>query len=316
MSLRVIFMGTSDFSVPALSEIVGAGHEVCAVYTRAPRPAGRGMKETRSAVHVFADGLGLQVKTPATLRSDEEADCFRAFDADAVVVVAYGLLLPLPILEAPVLGCFNIHASLLPRWRGAAPIHRAVMAGDEYTGVAIMQMEEGLDTGPVAMLEKIPIGLFDSTGDVHDRLARLGADLMLRALGGLERGGLSLKAQNADGITYAAKITNAESRIDWQLPASRVHDHIRGLSPSPGAWCMADLGKGPERVKIMRSEPASGKGAAGTVLNLDGTIACGHNAVRLLQVQRAGKGPMPFADFANGARLGTGFRFSSCPATS
>jgi methionyl-tRNA formyltransferase len=287
MSLRVIFMGTPDFAVPTLSEIVGQGHEVVAVYTRAPAAAGRGMELKLSPVHRMAERFGLPVFTPKTLRTEEAAGTFRDHEADVAVVVAYGMILPLPILEAPALACLNLHASLLPRWRGAAPIQRAIMAGDAETGVAVMKMEEGLDTGPVAMIERVAITPDMNAGDLHDRLMGLGADLMVRALAALSRGGLKFTPQPEEGVTYANKLTNEDSRLDWAKPASEVHNHIRGLSPFPGAFFMADLGKGPERIKVLRATPTEGAAAPGTLLDGAGAIACGSGAIRLLQVQRS-----------------------------
>ena len=306
MTLRVVFMGTPDFAVPTLAEITGHGHEVVACYTRAPATSGRGLATRPSPVHALAERFGVPVLTPRSLRSVEAAEVFRAHGADVAVVVAYGLILPEPILAAPAQGCLNLHASLLPRWRGAAPIHRAVMAGDAETGVAVMRMEAGLDTGPVAMVERVVIGPDATTGELHDRLKGLGADLMIRALGALERGGLSFTPQPEGGVTYAAKITNEEARIDWRAPAAAVHDHIRGLSPFPGAYAEADLGRGPERVKVLRSRLAEGAGPPGTLLDRDGTIACGEGAVHLLQVQRAGRAPMAFEEFQRGTRLEPG----------
>lgn len=310
MSLRLVFMGTPDFAVPALTALKEAGHAIAAVYTRAPKRAGRGMAETRTPVHTAADRLGIPVLTPATLRTVEAAETFAAHDADAAVVVAYGLLLPKPVLEAPRFGCFNVHASLLPRWRGAAPINRAVMAGDAETGVAVMKMEEGLDTGPVALVERTPVGANETAGELHDRLSQLGAALMVRALALLERGELSFAPQPEDGVVYAAKLTNAETRVDWSGEAGAVHNHIRGLSPFPGAWTEMDFGKGPERLKLLRSERAEGEGEPGMFLDGSGRVACGAGAVRLVTVQRAGKGPMAFADFARGVRVEKGMRLS------
>ncbi len=309
MPLRVVFMGTPDFAVPTLVEIVGQGHEVVAVYTRPPAPAGRGMALKLSPVHATAERFGLPVLTPSTLRMPEAADAFRAHDADVAVVVAYGMLLPKAILDAPDLGCLNLHASLLPRWRGAAPIQRAVMAGDAETGVAVMRMEEGLDTGPVGMVERVAISPDMTSGELHDRLSAIGADLMVRALAALSRGALRFAAQPEAGVTYARKIGNDEARIDWTRPAREVHDRVRGLSPFPGAFAMVDLGKGPERVKILRTALADGGGEPGTVLDGAGTIACGEGAVRLVEVQRAGKGPVAAGDFLRGARLEAGTRF-------
>jgi methionyl-tRNA formyltransferase len=309
-ALRVVFMGTPDFAVPTLSEIIGQGHEVAAVYTRAPAAAGRGMALKPSPVHRLADRFGIPVLTPRSLRSEEAAETFRSHDADVGVVVAYGLILPKAVLDAPRLGCLNLHASLLPRWRGAAPIQRAVMAGDRETGVAIMRMEEGLDTGPIAMMERVQIGPDTTAGELHDLMMTLGADIMVRALAALSRGMLTFTPQPAAGVTYAAKITNEEARLDWTQPAGEVHNRVRGLSPFPGAFFSADLGKGPERVKVPRTALAQGSGPPGTLLDRDGTVACGDGAVRLLTVQRAGKGPLPAPDFLRGARLEPGARLA------
>lgn len=297
--MRVVFMGTPEFSVPTLTEIVSSGHEVVAVYTRAPKPAGRGQAERKSAVHEAAEGFGIPVFTPKSLKGLDEQGVFALHDADVAIVVAYGLLLPKAILEAPRLGCLNLHGSLLPRWRGAAPIQRAVMEGDAQTGVMVMQMDEGLDTGAVAVGEVIPIGPDMTAGELHDQMMRVGADLMGRALAALERGSLDFTPQPEDGVTYAKKIEKAESRIDWSLPAGEVHNHIRGLSPFPGAWFELELGGKPVRVKVLRSSLAEGSGAPGTVLG-DLTIACGSGAVRLVQVQREGKSAMDAATFLRG----------------
>jgi methionyl-tRNA formyltransferase len=308
MTLRVIFMGTPDFAVPTLAEIVGQGHEVVACYTRPPAAAGRGMTPKPSPVQAIAERFGIPIKTPATLRGDAAAAEFSAHEADVAVVVAYGMILPKAILEAPRLGCLNLHASLLPRWRGAAPIQRALMAGDAETGVAVMRMEEGLDTGPVALVERVAIAPDATAGELHDALSRLGADLIARALAALSRGVLSFTPQPAEGVTYAHKITNDEARIDWAAPAVGVHNRVRGLSPSPGAFFIADLGKGPERVKVLRTALAEGAGVPGTLLDAHGRIACGAGAVRLLQVQRAGRPPLPIDDFLRGVRLAPGTR--------
>ncbi|WP_293854597.1 methionyl-tRNA formyltransferase [uncultured Alsobacter sp.] len=308
MTLRVVFMGTPDFAVPTLSEIVGQGHEVVAAYTRAPARAGRGMAERPSPVHAAAQGFGIPVLTPATLRSADAAEAFAAHQADVAVVVAYGMILPEPILAAPDLGCLNLHASLLPRWRGAAPIQRAVIAGDAETGVAVMQMEKGLDTGPVAMVERVAIGPDLTAGELHDKLATIGADLMVRALPALSRGGLVFTPQPAEGVTYAAKITNEEALVDWSRPAGAVHDLVRGLSPFPGAFTTIDLGKGPERLKVLRTARAQGRGEPGTTLDGQLTVACGDGAVRLLQVQRSGGKPMPASDFLRGVPVPPGTR--------
>jgi methionyl-tRNA formyltransferase len=306
MSLRVVFMGTPDFSVPTLVEIIGQGHEVVAVYSQPPRPAGRGMAERKSPVHETAERFGIPVFTPKSLKGADEQEAFASLDADVAVVVAYGLLLPQAILDAPREGCLNLHASLLPRWRGAAPIHRAIMAGDAETGVMVMRMEAGLDTGPVAMAEKIAIAPDITTGDLHDKLARLGADLMVRALAAALRGSLDAVPQAEEGVTYASKIDKAEARIDWSKPAAEVHNHIRGLSPFPGAWCEMTFGDKVERVKVLRSTLATGSGEPGTVLDEQLTIACGEGAVRLVEVQRAGGKPLRAVDFLRGASVEAG----------
>ena len=304
MSLRLIFMGTPDFAVPTLVELVGGGHEIVAVYTRPPKPGGRrGLELTPSPVAREAGRLGISILTPKTLREPDAAAALQAHGADAAVLVAYGLILPKAILEVFPLGCFNVHASLLPRWRGAAPIHRAVMAGDAETGVSIMRMEEGLDTGPVAMVERVPIGLDATTGELHDRLARLGADLMLRAIGALERSSLQLTPQPAAGVTYADKIDKTETRVDWRRPWQDVHNHCRGLSPFPGAWCeFPDLG----RVKILRTTKGAGSGPPGRVLDDKLTVACGDGAVRLVELQRAGGKPMTAEEFQRGTPIKAG----------
>lgn len=298
--MRVVFMGTPDFSVPTLTEIVSSGHEVVAVYTRAPKPAGRGQAERKSPVHEAAEGFGIPVFTPRSLKGADEQGVFALHDADVGIVVAYGLLLPKPILDAPRMGCLNLHGSLLPRWRGAAPIQRAIMAGDAQTGVMVMQMDEGLDTGPVAVGEVIAITPDMTAGELHDTMMRTGADLMGRALAALERGSLDFKPQPEEGAVYAKKIEKAEARIDWNRPAAEVHNHIRGLSPFPGAWFEIELAGKPVRIKVLRSTLAKGSAAPGAVLpNL--TIACADGAVRLVQVQREGKSAMDAATFLRGA---------------
>ena len=302
--MRLIFMGTPDFAVPTLVELAARGHEIVAVYTRAPKPAGRGMDVQHTPVEQEARRLALAVHTPRTLKDDEAQAAFRAHNADAAVVVAYGLILPKSVLEAPRLGCFNVHASLLPRWRGAAPINRAIMADDAESGVTIMKMDEGLDTGAMAMAEQMPIGSDMTAGDLHDALSRLGADLMLRALAAAERGSLALTPQPDAGVTYAEKISKNETRITWSKPWKQVHDHIRGLSPFPGAWFEIDG----VRVKALRSTKGDGSGAAGTVLDNKLTIACGAGAVRLTQVQRAGKQPMSADEFLRGTPVKPGMR--------
>ena len=298
--MRVVFMGTPDFSVPTLTEIVSSGHEVVAVYTRAPKPAGRGQEERKSPVHLAAEGFGIPVFTPRSLKGEAEQIIFASHDADVGVVVAYGLLLPKPVLEAPRLGCLNLHGSLLPRWRGAAPIQRAIMAGDRQTGVQVMQMEEGLDTGPIGLGEVIAIGPDMTAGELHDTMKIVGADLMGRAFAALERDSLQFTPQVEDGAIYARKIDKAECRIDWSRPAAEVHNHIRGLSPFPGAWFEIALGGKPVRVKALRSTLSDGAAAPGTLLD-ELTIACGTGAVRLTQVQREGKGAMDGATFLRGA---------------
>ncbi len=306
MPLRLVFMGTPDFAVPALLQLVGQGHEIVAVYTRAPQPAGRGMDLRPSPVEREARRFGLDVLTPASLRGEEALATFQAHGADAAVVVAYGLILPVPILDAVPLGCLNLHASLLPRWRGAAPINRAIMAGDAKTAVSIMRMEAGLDTGPVAMVEPVAIGPDMTAGELHDELARLGADLMARALAALERGSLAFTPQPETGVTYAHKIAKAETRIVWSQPSQTVHNHCRGLSPFPGAWFEIGSGKEAVRVKVLRTTRGEGSGPPGEVLDDALTVACGEGAVRLVQVQRAGRQPMTVAEFLRGTALPAG----------
>ncbi|MFC4624364.1 methionyl-tRNA formyltransferase [Daeguia caeni] len=302
--MRIVFMGTPEFSVPILTAIIGHGYEVVAVYTQPPRPAGRrGLELTKSPVHEKAEQFGIPVFTPKSLKDPEEQAAFAALEADVAIVVAYGLLLPKAILEAPRLGCYNGHASLLPRWRGAAPIQRAIMAGDSETGMMIMKMDEGLDTGPVAMAEKVVITPDMTAGELHDRLSQIGADLMVRALGALERDSLALQPQAEEGITYAAKIDKAEARIDWSKPARDVHNRIRGLSPFPGAWCEMEINGAVERVKLLRSTLGEGNGVPGTVLDERLTIACGKGAVRLVSLQRSGGKPLAAADFLRGAHV-------------
>jgi methionyl-tRNA formyltransferase len=296
-------MGTPDFAVPTLLELVGVGQEVVAVYTRAPQPAGRGMEVRESPVAREAKRFNLPVLTPKTLRTEEAAGAMRAHGADAAVVVAYGLILPKPILEAFPLGSFNLHASLLPRWRGAAPIQRAVMTGDRETGVAVMKMEEGLDTGPVAMADRIRIGPDATAGEIHDTLAQRGGKLMVIAMAALERGSLQLTPQPEAGVTYATKIEKSETRIDWKEPWQKVHDHCRGLSPFPGAWFeLADVG----RVKVLRTTKGSGSGQPGQVLDDQLTVACGEGAVRLVELQRAGRQPMSAEAFLRGTPVARG----------
>jgi methionyl-tRNA formyltransferase len=306
--MRIIFMGTPAFSVPTLSALVGNGHEIVACYTQPPRPAGRrGLELTPSAVHRQAESLDIAVRTPKSLRSGEEQEEFAALDADVAVVVAYGLILPEAILNGTRLGCYNGHASLLPRWRGAAPIQRAIMAGDIRTGMTVMKMDRGLDTGDIAMEEPVAIGPDMTAGELHDLLAERGADLMVRAMAALERGSLRLTPQPEDGVEYAAKIDKTETRVDWSKPASHVHNHIRGLSPSPGAWCMMEFGGRQERVKLLRSRiaDAAGKGAPGKILSSEGEfrVACGEGSVELVLLQRSGGKPLGAADFLRGSTV-------------
>jgi methionyl-tRNA formyltransferase len=293
--VRIVFMGTPDFAVPTLLELA-AGHEIAAVYTRAPKSAGRGLENRRSPVHEAAEKLHLPVLHPPTLKGEAVAEKFYALKAEVAVVVAYGLLLPKSVLAAPKFGCLNLHASLLPRWRGAAPIARAIMAGDAETGVCVMQMEEGLDTGPVALVERVPIAPEATAGELHDRLAKLGADLMARALAALARGALEFTPQAEAGATYAKKIDKEETHIDWSQPWKQVHDHIRGLSPFPGAWFQI----GETRIRALRSTRGEDAGKPAMALDDRLTIACGEGAVRLLEVQRAGARVMPAEEFLRG----------------
>ena len=302
--MRLIFMGTPDFAVPTLIELAARGHEIAAVYTRAAKPAGRGMDLQRTPIEREARRLALAVRTPKTLKDDDVQKIFHAHNADAAVVVAYGLILPKPILEAPRLGCFNVHASLLPRWRGAAPINRAIMAGDAESGVTIMKMDEELDTGAMAMAERTAIGADMTAGELHDALSRVGADLMLRVLAAAERDSLSLTPQPANGVTYAEKISKNETRIDWGKSWKQVHDHIRGLSPFPGAWFEFDG----VRVKVLRSIRGESAGPPGILLDNRLTVACGDGAVQLVQVQRAGRQPMSADEFLRGTPVKAGAR--------
>jgi methionyl-tRNA formyltransferase len=308
MSLTVVFMGTPDFAVPTLRAIAAAGHGIAAVYSQPPRPAGRGLCERPSPVHAAALDLAVPVFTPTSLKGEAAAETFSGHGADVAVVVAYGLLLPPSILAIPRFGCLNLHGSALPRWRGAAPIQRAVMAGDAETAVEVMQMEAGLDTGPVALARFTPIGAEETTGDLHDRLAGLGAGLMVEALAALEAGTFAVTPQPADGVTYARKIDKAEARIDWNRPAKALHDTIRGLSPFPGAWCEMTIGGRVERLKLLRTSLAEGSGAPGEILDDGPTVACGEGALRLVEVQRAGGRPMSGEAFRRGAAPAKGAR--------
>ena len=307
--MRLAFLGTPAFALPTLVAILEAGHDIAAVYTRAPKPAGRrGLAVTPSPVHRLAEARGLPVRTPKTLRDPQEQAAFAALGLEAAVVVGYGLLLPVPILAAPREGCLNLHPSILPRWRGAAPIQRPIMAGDAETAAAIMVMEEGLDTGPVALEQRVPIPSDATAGDMHDTLAALGATLMVEALAQVAAGTLAPRPQAEKGVVYAAKIDKAEARIDWSRPAPELHDLIRGLSPAPGAWIETDLGKGPERVKLLRSTLVEASGAPGTVLDDGLAIACGGGAIRILELQAAGKKAMTAAAFLAGTSVPAGRR--------
>ncbi|UWR88630.1 methionyl-tRNA formyltransferase [Phaeobacter inhibens] len=298
--MRIVFMGTPDFSVPVLDALVEAGHDIAAVYCQPPRPAGRGKKDRPTPVHARAEALGFEVRHPVSLKDAQQQAEFAALNADVAVVVAYGLILPQAVLDAPRQGCLNIHASLLPRWRGAAPIHRAIMAGDAQTGVCIMQMEAGLDTGPVLMREATDIGAEETTAQLHDRLSEMGAELIVQALTQLTN--LTPVVQPDDGVTYAHKIDKAEARVDWTRPAVEVDQQIRGLSPFPGAWCEIDG----QRVKLLASRVVDGAGVAGRVLDDSLRIACGEGAVELLRLQRAGKGAQEREIFLRGFPIAAG----------
>jgi methionyl-tRNA formyltransferase len=303
--MRLAFLGTPDFAVPTLTELVGQGHEIVAVYSQPARPRGRGLASEPSPVAKIAESFGIPVRTPLTLKDAQAQAEFAALNLDAAIVVAYGLLLPRAILDAPRFGCFNLHGSLLPRWRGAAPIQRAIMAGDSETGVMVMRMEEGLDTGPVLMAERTSVGR-KTYGDLHDELSRLGADLMARAMSALSLGQTAEQKQPSDGVTYAKKILKEEARIDWTKPAREVDCLIRGLSPSPGAWCEV---KG-ERLKILYAEPVSGKGVPGEILVDALTVACGDGALKLIRLQRAGKSVMTADELLRGFPLPKGAKLS------
>lgn len=311
--MRMVFMGTPTFAVPTLRRLAEDGHDIAAVYTRAPRPAGRGMALSRSPVHVAAEELGIPVQTPRTLRDDGEIARLADRRAQIGIVVAYGMILPDAVLGGPPHGFLNVHASLLPRWRGAAPMQRAIMAGDRETGVAIMRVEEKLDAGPVARMGRVPIDENQTAGELLDHLPALGARLMSETLRELaETGTLAFTPQDAARVTYAAKLSKGETRIDWARPATALHDHVRGLSPFPGAWFEADLGRGTERIKLLRTMkvpgPDFGTAVSGTLVDAAGVVACGSGALRIVEVQRAGKAPMTFAEFSRGARLGAGTR--------
>ncbi|NTJ05826.1 methionyl-tRNA formyltransferase [Rhizobium lusitanum] len=307
MSLSIIFMGTPEFSVPTLRSLIDAGHRVRAVYTQPPRPGGRrGLDLQKSPVYQAAELLGLPVFTPVNFRDPDERQRFRDLDADVAVVVAYGLLLPEAILTGTRLGCYNGHASLLPRWRGAAPIQRAIMAGDSKTGMMVMKMDKGLDTGPVALTREVEIGATMTSGELHDRLMLVGAKAMAEAMNKLEHDELPLTAQPDEGVLYAAKIDKGETRIDFDKSSVEVHNHIRGLSPFPGAWFEAEIAGRPERIKVLGSELVEGSGAPGSVLTDDLVIACASGAVRLTKLQKAGGKPLASADFLRGTPIAPG----------
>jgi methionyl-tRNA formyltransferase len=309
--MRVIFMGAPEFATPALSAILAQGHDVVAVYTRAPKPGGRrGLEVAKTAVHRLAEAHALGVVTAATLRTIEAQDEFRAFDADVAVVAAYGLILPPPVLAAPKFGCLNIHGSLLPRWRGAAPVQRAIMAGDAETGVDLMGMEEGLDTGPVAREARAPIRAGDTAGDLTKILAALGAELIAEGLPDLAAGRLIFRPQSSEGVTYARKIEKSEAPIDWTADAIRVRNHIHGLSPSPGAYGEIDCRGGSERIKILRAAVVDRAGPPGAVLDAEMTVACGVGAIRVVEAQRAGRSAMTGAELMRGGNIAVGARFT------
>jgi methionyl-tRNA formyltransferase len=310
MSFRLAFMGSPDFAVPCLDALIVAGHEVACVYSQPPRPAGRGKQERKTPVHLFAEARGLEVRTPKSLKRAEEQAAFAALGLDIAIVVAYGLILPKPILDAPKLGCLNLHASLLPRWRGAAPIQRALMACDRVTGVQVMQMEEGLDTGPVFASAETPIEPDDTAASLHDRLASLGAPLLVETLARIERGEAIARSQAEAGVIYAHKIDPAEARIDWGRPAREVDLMIRGLSPFPGAWFELPGERGAVRVKALNARLGQGAGAPGEALDDALLIACGEGAVRLTEVQREGRGPLPAGDFLRGTPVPAGARLA------
>ncbi len=304
--LRVVFMGTPDFAVPTLEAVIAAGHEVAAVYCQPPRRAGRGMKEKLSPVHTAALAHNLAVKTPVSLRDDAVRGELASLTPDIIVVVAYGLILPRSVLEIPRFGCLNVHPSLLPRWRGAAPLQRTLMAGDTRTGVCVMAMEEGLDTGPVYDVEPVPVEPDATAAQLHDNLANVGAALMVRTLAAVEDGSASATAQSETGVTYAEKISKEEARIDWSRSAADLHNHIRGLSPFPGAWCLS--GENATRIKVLSAKPVTGNGPPGTVLDDKLTIACGDGALEILELQRHGKGAMDRATFLRGFAVPAGTR--------
>ena len=304
--MRIAFLGTPDFAVTCLAELVASGHEIACVYSQPPAPRGRGQELKPSPVHAFAEGLGLPVRTPVSMKAPEEIEAFKALNLDAAVVVAFGQILVKEVLDAPVHGCFNLHASLLPRWRGAAPIQRAIMAGDPVTGVQVMRISEGLDEGPILMSEQVAIANDDTAASLHDKLAAVGARLLPVALAAIERGVVQETPQAEEGVTYAKKIKSAEARIDWTRPAAEVDRHIRGLSPFPGAWFEAPSEKGPLRVKALLSRVETASGAAGTALDDSLLIGCGEGSIRLLKAQREGKGVQDAQTFTRGFPIPAG----------
>ena len=304
--MRIIFMGTPDFSVPTLDALLKAGHEIIAVYSQPPRPAGRGKRDRPSPVHLFAQQNGLEVRTPTSLGKLQPRKAFEALGADVAVVVAYGLILGPKILAAPAHGCLNLHGSLLPRWRGAAPIQRAIMAGDKKSGIEVMKMERGLDTGPVCLSASTDITRGMTAGELHDDLMVRGADLMVQAIDDLQREALACREQSVEGVTYAQKIEKSETRIDWHKPAFEVQNHIHGLSPFPGAWFEIEINGKTERIKVLRCEQGDGSGQAGLLLDNQLVVACSEGAVRLVELQRAGKRPMSAADLLRGMKIPAG----------
>ncbi|WP_297799266.1 methionyl-tRNA formyltransferase [uncultured Brevundimonas sp.] len=312
--MRLAFMGTPEFAVPSLAELIAAGHEIVAVYSQPPRPKGRGQKLTPSPVHAFAESMGLPVFTPESMKSDEAIAQFQSLDLDAAIVVAYGQILKTEVLEAPALGCFNLHGSMLPRWRGAAPIQRAIMAGDKQTAVQVMRMSEGLDEGAIILSEVMDILPTDTAASLSERMSHTGAALWSRALAAIERGGAQ-EVEQVGEVTYAKKITSAEAQIDWTRPAAEVDCHIRGLSPFPGAWFEVEVDGQPVRIKALLSEVVDASGQAGELLDQNLTIACGEGAVRLIRAQRAGKAQQSGAELLNGFKIPTGTIFSSAQRT-
>jgi len=314
--MRVVFMGSPEFAAPVLEEIVRHGHHVVAVYTRAPKAGGRrGLEIVKTAVHELSDRLGLQVLTPHTLRDPAVQDEFQRHGADVAVVAAYGLLLPPPILAAPKYGCVNLHASLLPRWRGAAPVQRAIMAGDCESGVDLMRMEEGLDTGPIALRERVPIRPSDTAGDLTRALSRLAASLVARGLEAIADGALVFRAQAESGVCYARRIAKTEAEIDWSREAAAIRNHVHGLSPTPGAYSFGPVDRRIERIKLLRAEAVDSSGPPGVVLDRSFTVACGRGALRVVEAQRAGKIPMPGAEVQRGMKIEPGMSLvpSSAP---